>query len=70
VKDKSGCDRGCRRFEFSWRDKTLFLKEEYAGRCEPDHVHTWNELLIGYVHMCASLLTGHVHVEILVFVED
>jgi hypothetical protein len=70
VKGRSGCDRGCRRYEFSWREKTLVLKEAHAGCCEPDRVHTWAALLVGRVHMCVALLTGHVPVDRLVSIED
>jgi hypothetical protein len=70
VKDRSGCDRSCRRSEFSWREKTLVLKEAYTSFCEPDCVHTRVALLFGHAHTRVSLLTGRIPVDILVSFED
>ena len=61
---------GCRRSEFSWREKTLDLKEAHTGYCEPNRVHTRVALLVGHVHTCVALLTSRVLVDILVSVED
>jgi len=52
------------------REKTLVLKKAYAGCCEPDRVHTQAEILVGHVHVCVALLTGHVPIDILVCVSD
>jgi hypothetical protein len=70
MKGRSGCDRGCIRFGFSSREKTLDLKEAHVGCCEPDRVHTCAALLVGHVHTRAALLTGRVPVDRLVSVED
>jgi hypothetical protein len=70
VKGRSGCDKGCRRSEFSWREKTLDLKEAHRGCCDPDHIHMWVALLVWCVHTRAALLTGRVPVDRLVSVED
>jgi hypothetical protein len=45
-------------------------KEAHAGCCEPAYVHTQVALLVGRIHMCVSLLTCHVHIDRLVYVED
>jgi hypothetical protein len=70
VKGRSGCDRGCRRYEFSWREKTLVLKKAHKGCCEPNCVHTRAAQWVGCVHTCVALLTGRVPIDILVSVED
>jgi hypothetical protein len=69
-KGRSGCDRGCRRSDFSWREKTLVLKEAHTGCCEPDPVHTRVAVLVGHAHTCAALLIGRVPIDRLVSVED
>jgi hypothetical protein len=50
--------------------KTLVLQEAYARCCESDRVHTRDELLVGRVHTCVSILTGCIPIDRLVFVED
>jgi hypothetical protein len=51
-------------------EKTLFIQEAYAGYCDPDDIHTWDALLVRHIHTHVSLLTGRIHVDRLVFVED
>ena len=70
MKGKSGCEIGCIIYEFSWREKTLDLKEAHAGCYELKHIHTRAALLVGHVHTRAALLTSHVPVDRLVSIED
>ena len=70
VKGKSGCDKGCIKYDFSRGEKTLVFGEAYTGCCEPDRVHMWVSLLVGHVHTPIALSTGYVPIERFIFVED
>jgi hypothetical protein len=69
VKGRTGCDKGCKRDEFSWREKALVLKEAYTSCCELDRVHTRAKILVGHIHTHVALLTGHVPIDRLLSVE-